>query len=138
MEQAEMEHMRINKEAEDSREDAIANATEQDAWFQGFVDAQDIKTLKELITQEADKIVRENLETLHLEDERPSSPLSEPPSEPPASPIIRVIKPLSKLEHLDHAVEAVREGNMTVRKASILYSISKSTLKHRLIHTGEY
>ena len=77
-----MEHMRINKEAEDSREDAIANATEQDAWFQGFVDVQDIEVLKELVTQEADKIVRENLDTLYLEDERPS-PLSEPPSEPP-------------------------------------------------------
>ena len=66
--------------AEDGREQALCDETEQDVWFQGFVDAQDIEALKELVTQEADKIVRDNLGALHLDpDERPSSPLSEAP-----------------------------------------------------------
>lgn len=80
--------------------------------------------------EDAEGFTSSNQETLSLVDLRPSSPLSA--VVPSSSPIrvSRFIKPLSKMERLERAVTAVKEG-ASARQAAGLCGVNRRTIRKR-------
>ena len=111
-----------------NRKKSIRKATEEDCYFEGYTDAQELQLG---LFQAAEEVTSSSQDTLGLVDPRPSSPLSVlvPNSSSPVRPN-QVIKPLSKSERLERAVTAVKEG-ASAQQATVLYGVNRGTVKKR-------
>ena len=110
-----------------NRAKAIRKATEEDCYYEGYADAHELQSG---LRQEAKEYTASSQDTLQLADPRPSSPLSVIPNS--SSPIraLKVIKPLPKVERLERAVAAVKEG-ASARQSAHVYGVNRNTIHQR-------